>query len=340
MVREKDFLVVAEIGVDDGPIGGIAADRDGHCVMVTNCSGDSVSVIDTRTRAVVSTISGTPEPFAIAIGANDRACVSTSSATCDAITVLDLRAGMVVAVHPVAFRVTDVAVSPNAAQVYCSATAGGRAGVAALDTTTGAGDFVTISAAPGTTADSVRASPDGRRLYAAAHGHSSDQLVLMDTRGLCVIGSIEIGSPIRDLAVSRNGDTVYVVSCSPDFGAVLDVIDTRSGTIAGTAKITGAGRFVTQLALSADGERAYLVGDQGVTVLCTRTLDVVGSVTVGGSPSCVVETAGGTSLCVADHAGVVTVVSIPSISVGGDDDVTARNEWLLPDLLDLAPAMA
>jgi hypothetical protein len=36
---------------------------------------------------------------------------------------------------------------------------------------------------------------------------------------------------------------------------------------------------------------------------------------------------------------MVSVVSIPSTSVG-TDDVTARNEWLLPDLLDLAPAMA
>ncbi len=339
-VREEDgFSVIAEIDVNNGPIGGIAASEDGKRVMVTNRSGDSVSIVDTGARAVVSTISGTPEPFTIAVGGRDRACVSSASATCDAIAVLDLRAKRVVAVHPVAFHTTDVAVSPNASRVYCGATAGGRAGVAALDTTTGAGDIVTISA-PGTTADGVRISPDGRRLYVAAHGPSSDQLVLMETRQLRVIGSVEIGSPIRDVAVSSSGDTVYVASCSPDFGAVLDVINTRSGMIAGTAKITGAGGFVTQLALSADGERAYLVNDHGVTVLSTVTLDVIGSLTISGSPSCVVENAGGTRLCVADYAGVVTVVSIPSTSVRADDDITARYEWAVPELHDLAPVMA
>lgn len=162
----------------------------------------------------------------------------------------------------------------------------------------------------------------------------------METRQLRVIGSVEIGSPIRDVAVSSSGDTVYVASCSPDFGAVLDVINTRSGMIAGTAKITGAGGFVTQLALSADGERAYLVNDHGVTVLSTVTLDVIGSLTIGGSPSCVVENAGGTRLCVADYAGVVTVVSIPSTSIRADDDITARYECAVPELHDLAPVMA
>jgi YVTN family beta-propeller protein len=340
VVREKDcFSVVAKIDVNNGPIGGIAATEDGRSVLVTNAGGDSVSIIDTRAGAVVATIPGIPEPLSIAVGGRDRACVASASATHDALAVLDLRAKRLVGKHPVAFSVTDVAMSPNARQVHCSVTAGGRAGVAALDTTTGAGDVVTISATPGTTADSVRISPDGRRLYVAVHGPSSDQLVLMETHRLRVVGSVEIGSPIRDVAVSPNGNTVYVASCSPDFGAVLDVIDTRSGMLTGTAKITGAG-FVTQLARSADGERAYLVNEHGVTVLSTATLDVMDSVTVGGSPSCAVEIAGGTRLCIADYAGVVTVVSTSSGSVRADDDITARHEWALPELLDFAPALA
>ena len=68
-VREEDgFSVIAEIDVNNGPIGGIAASEDGKRVMVTNRSGDSVSIFDTGARAVVSTISGTPEPFTIAVG--------------------------------------------------------------------------------------------------------------------------------------------------------------------------------------------------------------------------------------------------------------------------------
>ncbi len=331
--KVEGFSIVAEIGVNNGPIGGMAAFDGGRCLAVTSRSGDSVSVIDTDARTVVATFAGTPEPSAIAVG-QERACVSTASATYDAIAVLDLQARSVAAVHPVIFAVNDVAISPNAEKVYCSTTASGLAEVAALDTTTGAGDMVAVSAVPGSTAGSVRISPDGGQLYVAAHGHSSDQLVLLDAPQLRVTGSVEIGSPIRDVAVSPNGDTVYVASCSPDFGTVLDVVDPRSGTIAATAKITGMGKIVTQLASSADGQRAYLVDEHGVTVLSTLTLDVIGTLDIGVAPSCVVETAEGTRLCVADYAGVVTVLSIPSM---GAQDSTAHQAWAL---LDSAPAMA
>jgi DNA-binding beta-propeller fold protein YncE len=333
-VRETGgFSVVGEIGLNDGPIGGMAAARGGRCLTAISSGGDSVSVIDTRAQTVVATLSGTPEPSAIAIG-RECACISTASATYDAITVLDLRAKRVAAVHPVAFAVNDVAVSPDADKVYCSATASGRADVAALDTMTGAGEIVAISDVPGSTTGSIQTSPDGRQLYVAVHGHSSDQLVLMDAPALRITGSVEIGSPIRDVAVRPDGDSVYVASCSPDFGTVLDVIDTRSGTVAATAKITGTGGVVTQLVSSADGQRAYLVDDHSVTVLSTLTLDIIGSVDVGVAPSCVVETAEGTRLCVADYAGVITVLSIPSTGVRDSAARDARS------LLDRTPVMA
>lgn len=340
VVREiAGYAVAAEIGVNNGPISGIAACEDGNRVAVTNSRADSVSIIDTYGRGVVATIAGTPEPFGIVV-AGRRGYVRVASPTYDAIAVLELQAGSLAAMHPVAFGVTDLAVSPDGGRLYCSAVAGGRVDVAALDPTTGACDIVAVSAAPGSTAGSVRVSPDGRRLYVAARGPSSDQLVLMDARRLRVSSYVEIGSPIRDVAVSSDGDNVYVVSCSPDFGAVVDVIDSRSGALAATAKVTGTSGFVTQLSLSADGQRAYLVDDHGVTVLSTLTLDVIGSVAIGGSPSCAVEIARGTRLCVADHAGMVTVFSVPSTRVEPDDDITVGNAWAVPDRFDLTPAMA
>ena len=71
-------------------------------------------------------------------------------------------------------------------------------------------------------------SPDGRRLYVAANGASTAELVVVDTQRNRVLSTVEIGSPIRDIALSPDGATAYVGSCGPDFGTVLDVVDTRT----------------------------------------------------------------------------------------------------------------
>lgn len=334
------FPVVAQIGVNSGPIGGITVTAGGTRIMVTNCCADSVSTIDTAANAVDSTISGTAEPFAVVSAGKERAYVNIASAAYDGVAVIDLRANAVAAVHPVAFSVSDLAVSRDGRRVYCSRVQAGRADIAVLDAATG--ETIEIAAVPGTTADKVRISPDGQRLYVASHGPSSDQLVVIDTRERQVVGSIEIGAPIRDVALSPGGDAVYVVSCSPDFGAVLDVIDTHTDTITSTVKVTGPGGFVTQLALSREGDRVYLVSDLGVTVLSTSTQNVIGTITTGSAPSCVVENLDGSRLYIADFSGVLTVVSIASPNVRtDDDDITAGNEWAwgMSDLFDRVPAM-
>ncbi len=59
------LTVVATVAVHRGPI----ASPDGRELMVTNYGNGSASVIDTDTAAVVQTITGTDEPYAIAIGA-------------------------------------------------------------------------------------------------------------------------------------------------------------------------------------------------------------------------------------------------------------------------------
>ena len=74
---------------------------------------------------------------------------------------------------------------------------------------------------------------------------------------------------------------------------MVDVIDTRTNKITGTRKIGEIGGILTGLTLSRDGDRAYLVSDDSITVLCTLTQDVIGTVRVTKQPSCVVESPDG-----------------------------------------------
>jgi YVTN family beta-propeller protein len=341
------FTIVAEIAVQHGAVSGIAVSANGARLMVTHYGDDSVSLIDTGQSAVAHTVVDVDEPFAVAVSdtLDGRAYVSTVSPACDSILTFDMDANRIVASHPIAHSVTDLAVSPNGSRVYASRNAVNGADVAIFDTKTGRDDSIGIAASAGTTAQCLRVSPDGRRLYVAANGPFSAELVVIDTHSHRVADTIEIGSPIRDIALSADGATAYVVSCGLDFGAVLDVVDTQSHTVANTYKIGESACCVTQLALSRDSLRAYLVGDSSVTVWSTSTHDVIGSIVTGAQPSCVTENPDGNRLYVADYAGAITALAIAPTAAWKDprtpDDVpTAPHQWALADLLGLEPTPA
>jgi YVTN family beta-propeller protein len=333
------FTVEAEIAVQKGAVTGIAVSPDGTRLIVTHNGDDSVSLIDTRAGEVAHVIVDVDEPFAVAVsGTGGRAYISTESAADDAILVFDMDANQVVAAHPMAHSVTDLAVSPDGRHVYASRTAANGADIAILDPETGKGNSIGIADAVGTTAACMRVSPDGRRLYVAANGPFAAELVVIDTQTNRVANTIEIGSPIRDIALSADGATAYVGSCGPDFGAVLDVVDTQTGAVANTYKIGEIAGWLTQLALSRDGLRAYLVGDDNVTVLSTSTHDVIGTIVTGGQPSCVTESPDGHRLYIADYAGTITVLTTASSDAPAPDEVpTAPFQWALSNPLGLEP---
>jgi DNA-binding beta-propeller fold protein YncE len=188
-------------------------------------------------------------------------------------------------------------------------------------------------------------SPDGHRLYVAANGASNAELVVIDTRRHRVLSTIEIGSAIRDIGLSPDGATAYVGSCGPDFGTVLDVVDTRTSAITNTYKFGDTAGVLAQLTVSRNGERVYLVGDQSVTVLSTSTHDVIGSIVIDGQPSCAIESPDGNRLYIAGYAGTVTVLAIASATapvdaLTSDDERTVAHQWAFPDLLVLEPTPA
>jgi YVTN family beta-propeller protein len=368
------FPIVVEIAVNNGPISGIVASPDGTRLLVANYSRHSVSVIDTATCRVVETVADVNEPFAIAMGSEDanRAYVSTVSPAYDSIAVIDVPTNTVVGTHPVALSVTDLVVSPDGRYVYASRNGAGGADVAVLDTATDRVEAIEVATTPGTTTECVRISSDGARLYVGTNGPTGGRLVVIGTHaqsdearagrsrwrqksstrsrgnaeqtGLRVMDAIEIGLPIRDVALSPNGAIAYVASCAPGSGAVIDVIDTRTNKITGTRKIGEIGGILTGLTLSGDGDRAYLVSDDSITVLCTLTHDVIGTVGVADQPSCMVESPDAQYLYIADYSGTVTVAPVASIVALGMENAAHETQtparWVMPELLQYEPASA
>lgn len=376
---DKGFPVFVEIPVDNGPISGMVVSPDGSRLIVTNYGSDSVSVIDTDTCRVVETIAGTDEPFAIAMGGDDphRAYVTTASSSYDAIAVIDVPTNMVIANHPLALSVSDLAVSADGRYVYTTRNGARGADVAILDTTTARLQVIEITGAPGTSTECVRVSSDGSRLYVGTNGPSGGQLLVIRTRNEAsseapsqapaaparpswrrkkptqtsatqtsptqpgVIATIAIGLPLRDVALSPDGTMAYVAGRGVDCDAVVDVVDTRTNKITATRKIAEIDGILTGLTLSGDGERAYLVSDDGITVLSTRTRDVIGIVRVAAQPSCVAESPDGQYLYIADYTGAVIVAPVAStVASDARRESEIAAEWAMPELPDYEPALA
>ncbi|WP_139798026.1 beta-propeller fold lactonase family protein [Mycobacterium noviomagense] len=338
------FSVVAGMALHRGPISGIDASPDGGRLLLSNYGDDSVSVIRTGSWAEVNAVAGINEPFAIAISGADpgHAYVNAVSPAYDGIAVIDLESNSVVASHPVDLTVTDLAVSPDGRHVYVSRVAATGADVAVLETATGRVEPIDIAASAGSSTECVRVTPDGRRLYVAVQRPSGGEVVAIDTHLRRVIDTVDIGWAIRDVAISPDGRTAYVVSNGADFGVVVDVIDTHTNKVTVTRKLSETGGLVTQLKLSGDGDRAYLVGDDRVAVMCTSTYDVIGAVTVGGQPSCVAESPDGKYLYVADYSGAVTVISIASPTASlteTEGEHTAPLEQRTREFPQLEPAL-
>jgi DNA-binding beta-propeller fold protein YncE len=333
-----NFAIVRQINAGRGAVGGIAVSSDGALLTATHYGDDSVSLIDTTAGTARLAITDVEEPSAVAMFGN-RVYVSSVSTADDEILVLDTGSERIVATYPIEFGITDLVVNPNGRYIYTGRAGVDGAGVVTLDISTGRRTNVRIAAR---TVGCVRVSPDGRRLYVAANGEYTAELVTIDTQRNSVAGSVEIGSPIRDIAVSPDGSTAYVASAGPDFGTVLDVIDTRTSTITTTHKIGDVVGLLAQLTVSRDGDRAYLVGDQHVTVWSTATDAVLGSITAGGQPSCVVESPDGKRLYIADYAGTVTelAISASADALTSDDEPTGRRGWALSGLVMLEPALA
>ncbi len=117
-----------------------------------------------------------------------------------------------------------------------------------------------------------------------------------------------VGSPIRDLAFADG--TAYVLTSDRARGGVVNVIDMSTNRITDTVEL-GIGA-PTQMTLSPDKARAYVVDYDHVAVLCTLSLEVVNTVTVDARPSCVAVNFEGDRLYVADYAGDVSAFSIAS----------------------------
>ena len=325
---DPDLGVLSGIGVFRGPIGDLAAGAG--VVAVTNFGDSSVSLLNVDDLTVAATVALPGDPFAVAV-AGHHAYVGAASSRCDFVAAIDTENNRVTATYPLALRLAGLAVDRDGKRVFAATTGHDVADLAIIDTATDRVSAVEIASGVGVVADAVRISPDGRRVYVAVSDACRGYLVVVAVDQARVTTWVGVGAPIRDLAVSPDGSAVYVLTYDPSIGGAVHVVDTTTHQTVDTIAIGGAN---TQLTLSADGTRAYVVDADHVAVIDTTTHETVDTIGLGAPPSCVAASADGTQLYVADYAGVVTIAPVtPSLPADVVELLGA-----LPEIRELEPA--
>ncbi|MGW0159216.1 YncE family protein [Mycobacterium sp. NPDC003323] len=304
-LNDSQTAFAGSVAVDRGPIGAVAANAD--TIVVANYGDDSLTVVRPHTVAGPSTVVIDGEPFAVTL-TDDRAFVATSAAEADALVVVDIRTNSVIGSYPLAFGVTALAASPDGKRGYVARAGHDHADIAVVDTTADRVGTIDIATGAATSIDGLAVDPAGRRLYVGVTTPVGSRVMVVDTETTQVRRSIAIGAPIRDLAVAADG-TVYVLSSGLDSRGVMTVIDPATLAVTGAF---AAGTLPIQMAISADGARAYIVDYDQVSVLCTLTREIVETITVGTRPTAAALSTAGDRLYVADIDGQITALRVPA----------------------------
>lgn len=331
--RDPQVAVLGVLGMPRGAVGDIAADSASGSVVTSNPGDRSISVLDPDLgSAKVVAVGGEPGLIAVA---EDRAYVTTSSLQDDAVTVVDTRAGSVIARYPLAFSATAMTITSDGKRLYIGRTGDHHVDVAVLDTTAERFGTIHIGYRPGTSVDAMRVDAAGRRLYVATTGLAGSALLTVDTETARVVRRLRLHSPIRDVALGRDG-LAFVLRSDRRYGGSIDVVDLAANAVVDVIAIGGA---PTQLTLGADGRRMYVVDYDRVAVFDTRTVEVVDEIT-GASPACVAVREDGRRLYVADFTGAMTALALPAPTRAPAPAPFAPTDRIAqPDLRELSPAV-
>jgi YVTN family beta-propeller protein len=266
-------VVGSPIPTGSGP-DSIAVTPNGKTLYVASGNGD-ITVVNTQTNQVVTTITGLPPLETIAISPDGKTAY-VSSPNEDSVVVVDLQTNQAVgAAIPVGENPIGVAFSPNGAVAY--AVNDDSDNVSVIDTVTRqvVGSPIPVGGEP----VNAVVSPDGTTLY--VDNEEDDNVSVINTATSQVVGTIPVGDGPWGLGLSPDGTRLYVSNNGAD---TVSVIDTATRQVIGGPIPTGDEPY--ELAVTPDGKSVYVANygaEDSVTVINTQTSQT-SSISVPGGP--------------------------------------------------------
>ncbi len=215
-VASNSTVAFIPVGADPA---GIAINRFGNRVYVTNANDASVSVIDAFSNTVIRTIPVGQQPFGIAVGPQGTfVAVATFGTVGNQIAIIDTNSNEVRTVAAGAGPV-GVVFSPVGSRLYVSNLNDNT--ITVIDTST----FTPIdSIAVGSNPYSLAISADGSRLYV---GHYSRSISVVDTGARRVIANVPLDSVPEWISLSPDGSRLYIAKSATQSMGVMSTTENR-----------------------------------------------------------------------------------------------------------------
>lgn len=287
-----------------GAVTDLAVSRDGRHLVAAHYGQDAVSVIDIATLAVVATVSGIAEPYAVSTA--DRAYVRSASITEDSVVAVDLDSGAQLAAREIGVGAQGLAVSPDGDCLYVARVTDETSDIAVIDVESGGVSTIPVPLAAGASIDTLRINRAGTRLYAAMTTAAGGALLMIDVR-TGQVQTVQVGESIGDIAVDSNDRRIFTTGWDSEFGGVLRIVDTASARLVHTIAIGGlpVGLLVT-------GGAVYVTDGEDVVVIDAATARVVHRTAIGRPVSSLAVSQDGTRLYVGDYDGSVAAIPVKS----------------------------
>src|SRR5438093_72845 len=272
MVRTQMVFLVTLVLI----VVGVSPSAGAPTAYVVNLA-DGVSVINTGTNTIVTTVTAGTGPQAVAITPDGRFAYVVNLTSND-VSVINTATNTVAATVAVGFGPFGVAITPNGAFAYVTAFGDrcANGGVWVISTATNA-VVATVPLAGCTTG--VAIAPDGALAYvthSALSGTSANSVSVIETATNTVVATVSVGAVPVGVVVTPNGAFAYVTNSNAN---TVSMIETATNTVVATLDV-GVGPL--GIAVTPDGAFAYVTNSNSdsVSVIDTALKTVVTTVPV------------------------------------------------------------
>jgi len=218
-------ITTIPLGVAFSPLG-VTISPDGTRVYVANNEANSVSIIDTSTNAILTTVSVPSRPRFIAFSPSAARAYVTSR-DCGCLSIFDTSTSTVIGFIAVGGQPGGVVFTPHGTRAYVANRASNT--VSLIDTAT---STVLTNIDVGTFPWLIALTPDTTRLY-VTNLISSDVSVI-DTTTNAVVATIPVDPGPHGIAMSPDGARAYVTI---DGANSVALIDTATNTVVGSVPV-------------------------------------------------------------------------------------------------------
>ena len=276
---------------------------------ITSLNSGTVSVINTITNTVVTTIPIATSGTMSAVVSHDGTRVYVVNQNDNTVSVINAITNTVMAKIPVGNVPQTIAVSADDSKVYVTNTRSNT--ISVISTSTNA---VTATLITNVQPRSMCLSADGTRIYSECEG---DQVVtVIDIASNAIIATIEEGFDAQGIALSPDGSMLYVPS---DVSGVtpektrISVFSTVTFTLVRTFDVNYNSNGLSE---SPDGSRLYLISNNYLSVINPVNGSVIATIPVGNEGVSVAVNGDGSQVYVEDASdNNVSVISTSSNTV-------------------------